>query len=62
MAMKTIINFLLFRKGNSDNTIKMCLFPGQFGLKKIITLTTNAFALGIQMGGKKKKNIDSKSI
>ena len=55
MAMKTIINFLLFRKGNSDNTIKMCLFPGQFGLKKIITLTTNAFALGIQMGVKKKK-------
>ena len=34
MAMKTIINFLLFRKGNSDNTIKMCLFPGQFGLKR----------------------------
>lgn len=56
MAMKTIINFLLFRKGHGDNTIKMCLFPGQFGLKKIITsLTTNAFALGIQMGEKKKK-------
>lgn len=28
MAMKTIINSLLLRKGNSDNTMKMCLVLG----------------------------------
>lgn len=42
-------NFLLFRKGNSDNTIKMHLVPGQFGLKKKITtsLTAKVVVLGM---------------
>lgn len=46
MPMKIIINFSLFTKGDSDNIIKMCIFPGCLACKKIVaSLTTNVAAL-----------------